>query len=134
MFKIVFRYRKVRVRRKRFTKAELKARAIGYVKDKEEARRIISARLVDLNKHYNFTYNRVAIRNQSSRWGSCSKNKNLNFNYKLLHISPEDRDYVIVHELCHLAEMNHGPKFWALVAELCPNYKDSRARLREHIL
>lgn len=66
-------------------------------------------------------YRRVSIRDQRSRWGSCSAQKNLNFNYRLVHLSPELRDYVVVHELCHLVELNHGSKFWALVGQMIPN-------------
>jgi len=73
---------------------------------------------------------KIAIRNQRSRWGSCSKKGNLNFNYKLVFLPPEVRDYVIVHELCHIKEFNHGRGFWALVAETIPEYKDLRKQLR----
>jgi predicted metal-dependent hydrolase len=66
------------------------------------------------NEHYHFRYNRVSIKMQISRWGSCSRYGNLNFNYGLINLPQELADYVVVHELCHLKEMNHGPKFWAL--------------------
>lgn len=101
----------------------------GYQKHKEEARKYIEARLAFCNQHYRFSYNRVSIRNQKSRWGSCSKKKNLNFNYRLLFLPPELCDYVVVHELCHLKEMNHGPRFWALVAKTFPNYRVLRREL-----
>ena len=68
-------------------------------------------------------YNRVAIRNQRGRWGSCTSRKNLNFNYRLLDLSPELRDYIIVHELCHLKELNHGKAFWDLVSKAIPQAK-----------
>ena len=73
---------------------------------------------------------RIAIRNQKSRWGSCSKKGNLNFNYKILFLPPDIVDYIIVHELCHLRQFDHSPKFWALVGETIPNYQQLRARLR----
>ena len=101
-----------------------------YVAHKEAARALIHARLEALNAHYNFAYNRVAIRDQKSRWGSCSKKCNLNFNYRLIFLSPHLRDYVIVHELCHLQEFNHSPAFWRLLERAVPAYRACRKELR----
>jgi predicted metal-dependent hydrolase len=95
-----------------------------------DARDLIHWRLEHFNRHYGFAYNRVAIRNQSTRWGSCSSNRNLNFNYRITLLTPELQDYLIVHELCHLAEMNHGPRFWSLVGETIPDYKKLSKQLR----
>lgn len=76
------------------------------------------------------SYGRITVRHQKSRWGSCSGKKNLNFNC-LLMLAPERvRDYVVVHELCHLLEMNHSSRFWALVEKAMPDYKESRNWLR----
>lgn len=72
----------------------------------------------------------MAIRNQKSRWGSCSTKGNLNFNYKLAIIPSHLADYVIVHELCHLGEFNHSQKFWDLVAKTMPGYKEMRNELK----
>lgn len=101
-----------------------------YRAHKEAARSLTLARLAHFNQHYGLHYNRVAIRNQRRCWGSCSSLKNLNFNYKILFLPPELQDYIIVHELCHLKEMNHGPNFWALVEETIPDYRARRAALR----
>ena len=101
-----------------------------YVKHREAARVLVLARLYELNAHYGFSYNRVAIRNQKSCWGSCSAKKNLNFNYKLLFLFPDLRDYVIVHELCHLKELNHSHRFWQLVARTCPLYRIHKRELK----
>ncbi len=77
-------------------------------------------------------YGRVTIRNQRSRWGSCSSRGNLNFNC-LLMLTPEAvRDYVVVHELCHRKQMNHSPKFWAEVERVLPEYREQKAWLRKH--
>lgn len=97
---------------------------------KEEARALVHARLVHWNTFYNHSYKRVAIRNQRSRWGSCSTLGNLNFNYKILFLSPELVDYIIVHELCHLQEFNHSKQFWDLVARALPEYATHKRVLR----
>jgi predicted metal-dependent hydrolase len=107
-----------------------KGSAEEYKKYKKQALEIFSKRLVELNQHYNFIYKRVSIRNQSSRWGSCSRSGTLSFSYRLLFLPEEVRDYVLVHELCHLQHMNHSKKFWSLVAEVCPNHKLLRKQLK----
>lgn len=72
----------------------------------------------------------VAIRDQKTCWGSCSRKGNLNFNYKILFLPPHLQDYVIVHELAHLRELNHSPRFWALVAGVMPDWRAHRRELR----
>lgn len=78
------------------------------------------------------TPKRVAVRNQRSRWGSASSLGNLNFNWRIAGLPPEICDYVVIHELAHLRQMNHSPAFWALVAAYSPAYKAHRRWLREH--
>jgi len=78
------------------------------------------------------TYTRLTIRDQRSRWGSCSSKGALSFNWRLV-LAPHDvLDYVVVHEVCHLAEHHHGPAFWQLVARRRPNYLESKAWLDDH--
>lgn len=78
------------------------------------------------------TVKRVGIRTQRTRWGSCSSKGHVSLN-ALLMLAPEDvRDYVVVHELCHLKEMNHSPRFWALVAQVLPDYSAREAWLKEN--
>lgn len=103
-------------------------RVVKYMK--KALRPVVHAKLMQFNEYYKFTYNRVSIRHQKSRWGSCSTEGNLNFNCKLMCLSDELRDYVIVHELCHLQEMNHSQKFWRLVKETIPRYKELRQELK----
>jgi len=91
-------------------------------------------RLGHFNQFYGFEYKRISIRNQKTRWGSCSKKGNLNFNYKLLFLSQEQADYIIVHELCHLKEMNHSKRFWNLVLESILDYKNVRKSLKKLII
>lgn len=100
---------------------------------KAQALRAFTQRLKELNLAYGFEYKRVSIRDQSTRWGSCSKTGTLSFNFRLYTLRPKVQDYVLVHELCHLKEMNHSPRFWALVARTLPDYLTLRRELkREH--
>ena len=78
------------------------------------------------------TYNRITIRHQKTRWGSCTKTGNLSFNCLILKMPETVRDYVIVHELAHRKELNHSTKFWTIVSEYCPWYKDSKQWLKDN--
>ena len=102
-----------------------------FILYKEEARILAETRLNHFNKYYNLTWTNITIRNQKTRWGSCSKKGTLSFNYKISLLSPELRDYIIVHELCHLGEFNHSSKFWSLVEKAIPNYKLLRKQIKQ---
>ena len=84
---------------------------------------IIPARVAHFAPLVGVSYGRITIRNQRTRWGSCSSEGNLNFNCLLMLAPQEAMDYVVVHELCHRLEMNHSARFWAQVARVCPDYK-----------
>ncbi|MFZ2187161.1 MAG: M48 family metallopeptidase [Candidatus Moraniibacteriota bacterium] len=94
------------------------------------AKKLIGERLAYFQPAYPVTWKRVSVRNQKTRWGSCSRSGNLSFNYRLLLLPAHLCDYVIVHELCHLVEMNHSPRFWALVARTFPDYRELRRELK----
>src|SRR4051812_2511641 len=97
-------------------KARIKVKSNpSYLEHKPAALDLVNARLAYFNAFYNYKYNKVTIKNQFSRWGSCSRKGNLNFNYRIVLLPPELADYIVVHELCHLGEFNHGQKFWDLV-------------------
>lgn len=98
----------------------------------EEAAKDIPERVKRFAPIVGVDYGRITIRNQKSRWGSCSSRKNLNFNCLLMLAPPEQRDYVVVHELCHLKEMNHSKRFWKEVERVLPDYKKSVKWLREN--
>ncbi len=101
-----------------------------YQQHKERARELADGKLVYFNTHYQLSYGKISIRNQKRRWGSCSPENNLSFNYRIALLPQELADYVIVHELCHTAEHNHRRNFWNLVAKTVPNYKDCIRQLR----
>ena len=77
-------------------------------------------------------FGRVAIRDQKSRWGSCSAKHNLNFNWKLIMAPPQALEYVVIHELCHLIEFNHSARFWRLVESRMPEYEAWKKWLKAH--
>lgn len=101
-----------------------------YLKLRETARALAHRRVAHFNALYQFPVGRISIKNHKSRWGSCSSKGNLNFNYKIVLLPLEVADYIMVHELCHLAEFNHSPKFWALVSKTLPNHAALRQTLR----
>jgi predicted metal-dependent hydrolase len=96
------------------------------------ARVAIVSRVEARAKEMGLIYGRVAIRDQQTRWGSCSQPGNLNFNWRLLLAPPAVLDYVVVHELAHRVEMNHSTRFWRIVAHYCPDFATHRTWLREH--
>lgn len=77
-------------------------------------------------------YHRISIRDQKTRWGSCSSKGTLSFNWRLMLAPPAILDYVVVHELCHLTYMNHSAAFWKKVEAVCPDYRTARKWLKDH--
>lgn len=104
--------------------AQLRAAAKSY----------LPGRLRELAEQYGFEFNQVRIKHNVSNWGSCSSKKNINLNLNLMRLPSELRDYVMLHELCHLRQMNHGPEFKALLASVCPDWQQLRAELKEYRL
>jgi hypothetical protein len=103
-----------------------------YLLYKDRAFNLATARIEYFNKIYGFDFNKISIRNQKTRWGSCSRKGNLNFNYKIALLPPQIADYIIVHELGHLGEFNHSKRFWDLVARTVPEHKKIRRDLKTH--
>ena len=95
-----------------------------------QARQTIPERVAHFAPLVGVTYGRITIRSQHTLWGSCSSKGNLNFNCLLMLTPPEVLDYVVVHELCHLLERGHGPRFHALMDTFMPDWKERRAKLR----
>ena len=99
--------------------------------DKKKSREKLITRLDFLAKKHNFTYNRIFIRNQKTRWGSCSNKNNINLNIKLAKLPDELMDYVILHELVHTIVRNHSPKFWNELEKYVKNSKIIDSKLKE---
>ncbi len=98
----------------------------------EAARERIAERAAYFAPLLGVTYGRITIRDQKTRWGSCSSKGNLNFTWKLILAPPEVLDYVVVHELCHRLEMNHSERFWNHVKRILPDYRERRNWLKEN--
>ena len=98
----------------------------------EQAAKILSEKVRFYADKMGVTVNRITVRSQRTRWGSCSVKGNLNFNCLLMLCPEEVQDYVVVHELCHRKEMNHSAAFWAEVEKYCPDYKFHRKWLKEN--
>ena len=99
---------------------------------KAQARAYIVPKVEEYAQKFGFKYNKVRITSATTRWGSCSSKKNLNFSYRLILAPKASVDYVIVHELCHLRQMNHSKKFWAEVENIMPDYKLHEKWLKQH--
>lgn len=97
----------------------------------EEIKNKFSSKVRYWAKEMNITYGRITIRNQKTRWGSCSSKGNLNFNYRLFFMDDNLMDYVVIHELAHRKHMNHSKEFWTLVEQYCPDYKQRRKMLKD---
>jgi predicted metal-dependent hydrolase len=112
-----------------YRRVTLKGRRAHYLRHKERARALAQSLVRHYARAYNVPVKRVCIKNLKTRWGSASKNGNLNFHYKLALLPDHLANYLIVHEVCHLKEFNHSPKFWSLVGQQLPDYKKLRKEL-----
>lgn len=99
---------------------------------REQAKRELPPRLMELARAQGLRVNAVSVRDQRSRWGSCSTRGSIALNWRLILMPPSVRDYVLWHELMHLKRADHSPKFWQLVEEVCPDYRDAKRWLLKH--
>ena len=98
---------------------------------KQEAKRVIEERIKVINNNGRFRYKNIYIRSQNTKWGNCSGNKNISFNWRLIKAPLTIIDYLIVHEFTHLEEMNHSKNFWDKVSLLYPDYKNANKWLKK---
>ena len=99
---------------------------------RERAKSVLAQRTAYFARQIGVTYGRITVRDQKTRWGSCSQTGNLNFNFRLILAPSEVLDYVVVHELCHRRQMNHSAQFWQEVAQVLPDYRERKAWLTEN--
>lgn len=118
-------YEKLEAMRPGYTDGEKK---VG----RERARVMLTEKCQRFAARMGVTYGKISIREQKTRWGSCSAKGNLNFNWKLALMPEEISDYLVVHELAHRVEMNHSPAFWKVVEREIPDYKERRIWLRKN--
>lgn len=143
--KFIFRFRESDTKRITF---EIKGKSIYVFYPKKTPKYLIKEKFIRFIKTvakgyfiertefyanlYGFKYKRVAIKEQKTKWGSCSSLGNLNYNWHLIFAPKDVSDYVVAHEVCHLKEMNHSKRFWNLVEKHCPSYQEKRKFLREN--
>lgn len=99
---------------------------------REIARDIFTQKTAYYSQIMGVTYGRISIREQKTRWGSCSSDGNLNFNWRLIFAPEEVLNYIVIHELAHRKEMNHSPAFYKIVSDVMPDYKNQQKWLREN--
>ena len=99
---------------------------------KKLAKRSLEARIYQIAEKLNFVFNSFKITDSKGRWGSCSSRKQININYRVIMLPPAVIDYILVHELCHLAEMNHSKRFWRLVGQCYPSFNAAKMNLKQY--
>lgn len=114
------------------TEAETKRLEALKKRYRSAARSMLESRVAHYHQFTGGHYTSVTVRDQKTRWGSCSSRGTLSFNYRLIFAPPAVLDYVVVHELCHLTHMNHSKDFWNMVESVLPCYREQRKWLREH--
>jgi len=112
--------------------AEADFRPAIEIQLRQMAARELPPRVLEFAARHGLSVQRITVRNQKSRWGSCSRRGTISLNWRLIQTPDFVRDYIILHELAHLRQMNHSEKFWQEVERLCPNYQEAERWLKEH--
>ena len=97
-----------------------------------KAAQALPPQLLEIAARHGLAVHRVTIRNQRSRWGSCSSRGHITLNFRLMLMPPEVREYILIHELMHLKQANHSIRFWRLVEAACPGFRDAERWLKQH--
>ncbi len=113
---------------KKYNKSKLVEHALNSF-----SKKYLNDRCQQIADYYKFSINSIKVKTHRSKWGSCSSQRNINLNWRLIHLKQEVSDYVIYHELCHLKEMNHSAAFWKLVEYYCPDYQDAEKELKNFV-
>ena len=92
----------------------------------------LPVRVMEFARIHQLTVRRITVRNQKSRWGSCSRRATISLNWRLIQTPVHVQDYIILHELCHLRELNHSRRFWKEVESVCPDYEDAEIWLKKN--
>jgi len=121
-------------RRRRKKRVLTAAQAAEVERLRAQAKAALPPRLAELAALHGFKYNQVRIKHNSSNWGSCSELGNINLNLNLMRLPEHLRDYIMLHELCHLRYLNHGPEFHALLESVCPGHRALARELKAYKL
>lgn len=128
---VIEKLRKMRLSGPRRNRLLYRQNKAEYKQNKKRTYEFAMEKIKFFNEFYNFKFGKISIRNQRTRWGSCSRKGNLNFNYKIIFLPEKIANYIIVHELCHLKEFNHSRRFWDLVEKAVPDYKKIRKDIKK---
>ncbi len=99
---------------------------------KLEAKELVLKIIAAHQNTYPFHYKKITIKNIRTKWGSCSNSGNLNFNYRIIYLPKALTEYIVIHEICHLKQLNHSAKFWQLVTKTIPHYRECRKQLKQY--
>lgn len=114
------------------TGSDIDARLVLESWLRRQARHDLLQRITERSAQMSLAPNRIYLMNQRTRWGSCSSKRNLSFNWRLVLAPPDILDYIVVHELAHLKEMNHSQRFWLLVCSFCPDFEQHKRWLKDN--